>query len=64
MNPLRQDLRKFEGKGANGRWPHMAPVKVDEDACIATIAAGSLGARLKVTGKEFIIENQDLFPQL
>ena len=37
----------------------MAPVKVDEQTCVATIAAGSLGGRLKVAGKEFVIENQE-----
>ncbi|CAE7210068.1 secA [Symbiodinium sp. CCMP2592] len=56
---LVEELRKFEGKGNHGRWQHMAPVKVDQEAFIASLAPGSLGARLKVAGKEFVIENQE-----
>ena len=29
------------------------------EACAASMASGSLGARLKVAGKEFVIENQE-----
>ena len=36
----------------------MAPTKIDQEACIASMASGSLGARLKTAGKEFLIENQ------
>ena len=54
-----KELWNFEGRGFEGRWKSMAPVKVDEETCIATIASGGLGGRLKVAGKEFLIENQE-----
>ena len=55
---INDDLRKLVGAGQNGRWKHMSPVKVDEEACIATLVSGGLGARLKCKDKEFIIETQ------
>ena len=56
---INDDLRKLVGAGQNGRWKHMSPVKVDEEACIATLVSGGLGARLKCKDKEFIIETQE-----
>lgn len=54
-----EDLHKFEGKGDKGRWKHMAPVKVDTEAYIASLASGSLAARMKSAGREFVIDVQE-----